>query len=81
MDLADESSTIWGIFSRFDPARDMIFGEQAFIGARPVYRGRIGIDATWKQGYPLPLTMPEDVVKMVDRRWGEYGIGRLGLGD
>jgi UbiD family decarboxylase len=74
VDLADEENTIWGIFSRFDPARDMIFGEQKFVGARPVYGGRIGIDATWKEGYPLPLTMSEEIVRLVDRRWDEYRI-------
>lgn len=75
IDLADEENTIWGIFSRFDPARDMIFGEQKFVGARPVYGGRIGIDATWKEGYPLVLTMSDEVIRLVDRRWGEYRIG------
>lgn len=75
VNLADEESTIWGIFSRFDPARDMVFSEQRFVGARPVYGGRLGIDATWKEGYPLPLVMSEDIVRLVDRRWGEYGIG------
>ena len=34
----------------------------------------MGIDATWKQGYPEPLVMPDDVVKRVDERWGEYGL-------
>jgi len=72
IDLRDQSSVLWGIFTRFDPARDMIFGRQAFVGARPVYGGRIGIDATWKTGYPLPLTMSEEIVRLVDRRWGEY---------
>jgi 4-hydroxy-3-polyprenylbenzoate decarboxylase len=74
IDLNDESSTIWGIFTRFDPARDFVFASQSFRGARPVYSGRLGIDATWKEGYPLPLTMPEDVIRLVDRRWGEYGL-------
>ena len=50
----------------------MIFAEQSFTGARPVYRGLIGIDATWKQGYPLPLQMDDSIVRLVDRRWGEY---------
>ena len=72
VDLDDESSTVWGIFTRFDPARDMIFERQEFIGAKPVYSGRIGIDATWKPGYPPPVTMPDEVVKLVERRWGEY---------
>jgi 4-hydroxy-3-polyprenylbenzoate decarboxylase len=74
VDLAEESSLLWGIFTRFDPARDMLFAEQGFVGARPVYRGPIGIDATWKEGYPLPLEMDPDIVRLVDRRWGEYGF-------
>jgi 4-hydroxy-3-polyprenylbenzoate decarboxylase len=72
VDLDDETSTVWGIFTRFDPARDMLFQEQSFHGARPVYRGRIGIDATWKDGYPPPLEMPEETRLLVERRWGEY---------
>lgn len=74
VDLADQENTIWGIWSRFDPARDLLFAEQEFVGARPVYRGRIGLDATWKVGYPPPLRMPDEVVRLVDRRWGEYGL-------
>jgi 4-hydroxy-3-polyprenylbenzoate decarboxylase len=70
--LGDDENLQWGIFTRFDPARDIIVTEQTFVGARPVYRGIVGIDATWKQGYPAPLVMDEDTVKKVDRRWGEY---------
>lgn len=72
--LDDRENLIWGIFTRFDPARDMIAREQVFVGAKPVYRGRIGFDATWKDGYPPPVTMPEEVIRLVDRRWGEYGL-------
>jgi menaquinone biosynthesis decarboxylase len=72
VNLEDDENLQWGIFTRFDPARDMIFSEQEFVGARPVYRGVVGIDATWKKGYPLPLEMDESVVKLVDRRWGDY---------
>jgi len=72
VDLSSETSLLWGIFTRFDPARDMIFAQQSFVGARPVYRGPIAIDATWKTGYPLPLTMPEDIIQRVDQRWNEY---------
>jgi 3-polyprenyl-4-hydroxybenzoate decarboxylase len=72
--LDDDENLQWGIFTRFDPARDMFFTEQVFVGARPVYRGITGVDATWKEGYPAPLVMDADIVKLVDRRWGEYGI-------
>ncbi len=70
--LDDQESTIWGIWTRFDPARDLVMAEQRFVGARPVYSGRLGLDATWKEGYPLPLTMPDEVVRLVDSRWSEY---------
>jgi len=50
----------------------MLFTDQTFVGARPVYRGVAGIDATWKEGYPAPLVMDESIVKLVDKRWGEY---------
>ena len=72
VNLSDEENLLWGIFTRFDPARDMLFQEQSFLGARPVYRGRIAIDATWKAGYPLPLEMEESIRRKVDSRWGEY---------
>jgi 4-hydroxy-3-polyprenylbenzoate decarboxylase len=72
--LDDDLSLQWGIFTRFDPARDLIARRQEFVGARPVYRGRLGIDATWKAGYPEPLTMAPEIVQRVDRRWGEYGL-------
>jgi 4-hydroxybenzoate decarboxylase subunit C len=68
----DDENLQWGIFTRFDPARDMFFGEQTFAGARPIYRGQIGIDATWKEGYPAPLVMDDSIIKLVDRRWSEY---------
>jgi 4-hydroxybenzoate decarboxylase subunit C len=74
VDLDDDENLQWGIFTRFDPARDMFFTEQMFVGARPVYRGIVGIDGTWKEGYPAPLVMDESIVKLVERRWGEYGL-------
>jgi 4-hydroxy-3-polyprenylbenzoate decarboxylase len=70
--LDDDENLQWGIFTRFDPARDMFFTEQTFVGARPVYRGIVGIDATWKEGYPAPLVMDESIVKLVERRWEDY---------
>jgi len=70
--LDDDEQVQWGVFTRFDPARDMFFTEQTFAGARPIYRGIVAIDATWKQGYPAPLEMDPAVVRRVDQRWQEY---------
>lgn len=72
VDLDDDENLQWGIFTRFDPARDMVFTEQKFVGARPVYSGTIGIDATWKEGYPKPLVMEESIVRRVSARWNDY---------
>jgi 4-hydroxy-3-polyprenylbenzoate decarboxylase len=63
---------LWGIFTRFDPARDVFFEESSLRGAWPVHRGRMAIDATFKTGYPNPLEMSPEVVAKVDRRWREY---------
>jgi 4-hydroxy-3-polyprenylbenzoate decarboxylase len=52
-----------------------VFGQMRLDGAWPRYAGRMAIDATWKPGYPDPIEMDPDVVRLVDRRWREYGIG------
>jgi 4-hydroxy-3-polyprenylbenzoate decarboxylase len=72
VDLHDDVSLIWGIFTRFDPAADVIFRRTEVRGACPIHEGPLGIDATWKPGYPEPLVMDQEVVARVDRRWLEY---------
>jgi UbiD family decarboxylase len=72
--LADPELLLWGIFTRFDCARDIVFSEVSLVGACPRYRGPLGIDATWKPGYPAPLEMDPEIVKKVDQRWKQYGI-------
>jgi UbiD family decarboxylase len=70
VDIHDRESYIWGIFTRFDCERDVVFTETRLIGISPVYKGAMGIDATWKQGYPKPLVMDDEVVRRVDEKWG-----------
>ena len=72
VDLKDKENYIWGVFTRFDCERDIIFTEQKLIGISPVYKGIMGIDATWKQGYPNPLKMTDEVRKKVEERWESY---------
>lgn len=74
VDLEDRVSTLWGIFTRFDCARDIVFTETTLVGpvARP--SGRLGIDATFKPGYPAPLEMSEEVRERVNVRWSQYGL-------
>jgi 4-hydroxy-3-polyprenylbenzoate decarboxylase len=70
--LENNAELLWGIFTRFDPARDVLFQEVELRGAWPVYRGRLGIDSTFKEGYPEPLTMTDEIRRKVDQRWEEY---------
>jgi 4-hydroxy-3-polyprenylbenzoate decarboxylase len=72
VDLDSDLDTIWGIFTRFDPARDIMFARSSLHGVQPLYEGVMGIDATWKPGYPEAVEMDEDIARLVDSRWSEY---------
>ncbi len=72
--LNDPVLLIWGLFTRFDCERDTFFSQASLQKGHPVYGGTLAIDATWKEGYPAPLSMSEEVVKKVDQRWKEYQI-------
>jgi UbiD family decarboxylase len=71
VDLEDDVTLLWGLLTRFDPAQDVVFQKSTLRGACPVYEGPLGIDATFKAGYPEPLVMDPAIVERVDRRWGE----------
>ena len=68
--LDDEELLLWGIFTRFDCARDIIPAATETRGAWLTCRGPLGIDATWKEGYPDPVENLPDVVRKVDEWWG-----------
>jgi 4-hydroxybenzoate decarboxylase subunit C len=72
VNLRDRENYIWGLFTRFDCERDVQFTETTLHGISPVYKGMMGIDATWKPGYQQPLVMDEHIVKKVDERWDHY---------
>ncbi len=75
VDLSDDEALLWGLFTRFDPARDVVFAGVEVRGAWTACRGRMGIDATFKPGFPDPVVMDPDVVLRVDERWGELFPG------
>ena len=72
VDIEDDVSLLWGIFTRFDAVRDVVFSRSEFRGLAPVYSGVRGIDATWKQGYQPTLVMDPELVKKVDSKWSRY---------
>jgi 4-hydroxybenzoate decarboxylase subunit C len=72
VNLQDRENYLWGVFTRFDCERDVCFTHQKLMGVSPVYGGVMGIDATWKRGYPAALTMTDEIVRRVDERWESY---------
>ena len=75
LDLALETGGfLWQVFTRFDPAQD-IYAHMEMSKHRLVYHGPILIDARMKPAYPGEVVPDGETVKMVDRRWKEYGIG------
>ena len=72
VDIEDDESLLWGIFTRFDAVLDVMFSHTEFRGLAPVYSGVMGIDATWKQGYQKPLVMDPEIIKKVDSEWSRY---------
>jgi 4-hydroxy-3-polyprenylbenzoate decarboxylase len=67
--LDDDELVLWGIFTRFDCARDVIPAATETRGAWTTCRGPLGIDATWKQGYPEPVANLPEVIAGVDGWW------------
>lgn len=68
--LEDDELLLWGIFTRFDCARDIVPAATESRGAWLACRGPLGIDATWKQGYPEPVANLPEVIARVDGWWG-----------
>ena len=67
--LEDDQALLWGIFTRFDCARDIVPATAEARGAWLTCRGPLGIDATWKPGYPEPVATPPEIVAKVDGWW------------
>ena len=68
--LSDNETLLWGVFTRFDCARDIIPAATETRGAWLTCRGPLGIDATWKVGYPEPVASLPKTIAKVDGWWG-----------
>ena len=68
--LDDDVLLLWGIFTRFDCARDVLPAASEARGAWLAVRGPLGVDATWKPGYPEPVSRPAALLARVDAWWG-----------
>jgi 4-hydroxy-3-polyprenylbenzoate decarboxylase len=68
----DRMQMLWGWFTRFEPAQDILFERAELRGAAPRFDGRMGIDATFKAGYPDPLVLDSASEKEAERLWDKY---------
>ena len=63
---------LWATWTRFNPATDIFAKEITTKNNHIGYTSPIVIDARMKPWYPKEVEPHDDIVKMVDSRWGEY---------
>jgi 4-hydroxy-3-polyprenylbenzoate decarboxylase len=80
------SEVAWKVLSNVDPERDVFFQKGPLdvldhASSTPGYGSKVGIDGTKKsrweghsQTWPDEITMTEEIKRLVDRRWKEYGF-------
>jgi len=85
-DIQNLREVAWKTFNNVDPGRDFLFSEGPLdaldhSASWPLFGGKLGIDATrkgpeegMKRPWPEEIKMTEEIKKLVDRRWNEYGI-------
>ncbi len=86
VDVQDISYTAWRILNNVDWKRDVVIAEGPVddldhAASWPRYGSKMGIDATRKtreegmmRDWPEELFMSEEIKRLVDSRWKEYGL-------
>ena len=86
VDVQNPGEVIWRIGNNVDPKRDIVIVEGPLdvlehASDIPSYGGKMGIDATkkWKsegflREWPDEIVMSEDIKRLADKRWKEYGF-------
>jgi 4-hydroxy-3-polyprenylbenzoate decarboxylase len=86
VDVQNPGEVIWKIGNNVDPKRDVVIVEGPLdilehASDIPAYGGKMGIDATkkWRsEGFPREwpdeIVMSEEIKKLVEKRWKEYGF-------
>jgi 4-hydroxy-3-polyprenylbenzoate decarboxylase len=93
INIRDPRQVVWAITSKVDPVRDVFilpetpFDSLDFASQKIGLGGRMGIDATTKippetdHPWGEPLESDPEVAALVERRWAEYGLADLQLGE
>ena len=86
VDVQDLSEVAWRVTCNINPATDIMFSEGPIddldhATPTPRFGSKMGIDATAKfagegrtREWPEDIIMSEDIKRLVDRRWKEYGF-------
>ena len=86
VDVQNLSEVAWRVTNNIDPARDVVFVDGPIddldhATPTPRYGSKMGIDATAKgpmdgraREWPPDIVMSEDIKRLVDSKWSEYGI-------
>jgi len=86
VDVQNCSEVAWKVLSNVDPERDVFFQKGPLdvldhASRTPGYGSKAGIDGTKKgrgeghsRTWPDEVTMTEEIKRLVDRRWKEYGF-------
>lgn len=86
VDVQNMSTVLWKVFNNIDGKRDITISEGPLdaldhASNTPHFGSRVGIDATRKwpeeghtREWPEDIDMSNEVIKMVDEKWKEYGI-------
>ncbi len=88
VDVHDYAQVLFYVGANVDPKRDVVITEGPLdhLDHAPTLQfvgGKLGIDATAKgplegtREWPPEIEMSPEVQDLVDRRWDEYGIGRV----
>ncbi|MCX7919188.1 MAG: menaquinone biosynthesis decarboxylase [bacterium] len=85
VDVQNLSEVAWKVFNNIDAKRDVTIVEGPVdvldhAAPQPNYGSKMGIDATRKfpeetnRPWPEEITMNEDIKKLVDIKWNDYGL-------
>jgi 4-hydroxy-3-polyprenylbenzoate decarboxylase len=85
VDVHDYEEVFFRVAANVDPKRDVLVSEGPLdhLDHAPTlqfYGGKLGIDATHKspaegaREWPEEIAMSDEVKRLVDERWGEYGL-------
>ena len=92
VDVHDYEEVFFRVGANVDPKRDVLISEGPLdhLDHAPTlqfYGGKLGIDATHKgpeegtRPWPPEIEMTDEVRRLVDERWAEYGLGMAADGD